>query len=809
MKNIVLSTVAMTLLATLACKSPTKTNTTTPKPPPNSSVSTPSSNAILPQLGKSPLRDVINALTLEEKANLAIGMGFSISGMPPLAPIDPADAAAPEKVLGAAGRTHAVPRLGIPSITVSDGPAGVRIQPFRGNDKSKTYYATAFPIASALASTWDTELVHDLGVAFGNEVHEYGIDVLLAPAMNIHRNSLGGRNFEYYSEDPMLSGKIAAAMVNGVQSNGVGVSVKHFAVNNNEFNRMGMNVHVSERALREIYLRNFQYTVQNSNPWTFMSSYNLINGTYTSQSRALLDTILRQEWGFKGMIMTDWFGGKDAVEQMKAGNDLLMPGVLAQKQAIIEAVNNKALTMSQLDANVERVLVLVLKSPTFANYKYSDAPDLKQHAEVSRKAATEGMVLLKNDNVLPLVWLLATPMRVALFGNTSYALIAGGTGSGDVNKAYMISLDKGLTNANFNVNADLATAYGTYIVEEKAKQPKPRTPFDQKVALPEMKIEGDKLSQLAADNDVAIVTIGKNSGEFADRSLAVDFNLTEGEATLINTISAAFHAKNKKVVVVLNIGGVIETASWRDKADAILLSWQAGQETGNAIADILRGSVNPSAKLPTTFPINHSDEASSKNFPGKELPFVDDGKPRRMFDGKPSEAVYEEGIYVGYRYFNTFNVKTAYPFGFGLSYTNFTYSNLKLSATAFSGKITATVTVTNAGKVAGKEVVQLYLRTPDKKLSKPDSELKAFGKTKLLLPNQSQTLTFTLSANDLASFNTAMSSWVAEAGTYTVKIGSSSVDIKQTATFTLDKDVVTEKVHKVLVPKMDIKEMRK
>lgn len=805
MKNIVLSTVAMTLLATLACKSPTKTNTTTPKPPPNSSVSTPSSNAILPQLGKSPLRDVINALTLEEKANLAIGMGFSISGMPPLAPIDLADAAAPEKVLGAAGRTHAVPRLGIPSITVSDGPAGVRIQPFRGNDKSKTYYATAFPIASALASTWDTELVHDLGVAFGNEVHEYGIDVLLAPAMNIHRNSLGGRNFEYYSEDPMLSGKIAAAMVNGVQSNGVGVSVKHFAVNNNEFNRMGMNVHVSERALREIYLRNFQYTVQNSNPWTFMSSYNLINGTYTSQSRALLDTILRQEWGFKGMIMTDWFGGKDAVEQMKAGNDLLMPGVLAQKQAIIEAVNNKALTMSQLDANVERVLALVLKSPTFANYKYSDAPDLKQHAEVSRKAATEGMVLLKNENTLPF----ATTKKVALFGNTSYALIAGGTGSGDVNKAYMISLDKGLTNANFNVNADLATAYGTYIVEEKAKQPKPRTPFDQKVALPEMKIEGDKLSQLAADNDVAIVTIGKNSGEFADRSLAVDFNLTEGEATLINTISAAFHAKNKKVVVVLNIGGVIETASWRDKADAILLSWQAGQETGNAIADILRGSVNPSAKLPTTFPINHSDEASSKNFPGKELPFVDDGKPRRMFDGKPSEAVYEEGIYVGYRYFNTFNVKTAYPFGFGLSYTNFTYSNLKLSATAFKDKIMATVTVTNTGKVAGKEVVQLYLRTPDKKLSKPDSELKAFGKTKLLLPNQSQTLTFTLSANDLASFNTAMSSWVAEAGTYTVKIGSSSVDVKQTATFTLDKDVVTEKVHKVLVPKMDIKEMGK
>ncbi len=309
--------------------------------------------------------------------------------------------------------------------------------------------------------------------------------------------------------------------------------------------------------------------------------------------------------------------------------------------------------------------------------------------------------------------------------------------------------------------------------------------------------------------DVAIITIGKNSGEFADRQLAIDFNLTEGESALIDNVSKAFHAKNKKVVVVLNIVGVIETATWRDKADAILLSWQAGQETGNAIADILRGSVNPSAKLPTTFPINHSDEASSKNFPGKELALVDDGKPKRFFDGKPSEAVYEEGIYVGYRYFNTFNVKTAYPFGFGLSYTNFTYSNLKLSATAFKDKITATVTVTNTGKVAGKEVVQLYLRTPDRKLSKPESELKAFGKTKLLLPNQAQTLTFTLSVHELASFNTAISSWIADAGTYTVKIGSSSIDTKQTATFTLDKDIVTEKVHKVLVPKMDIKEIRK
>jgi beta-glucosidase len=646
-------------------------------------------------------------------------------------------------------------------------------------------------------------LVHNLGVAFGNEVKEYGCDVLLGPAMNIHRNSLGGRNFEYYSEDPLVSGRMAAAMVNGVQSNGVGVSLKHFAVNNNEFNRTGMNVHASERALREIYLKNFQITVENSDPWTVMSSYNLINGVYTSQSRALLDTILRQEWGFKGMVMTDWFGGKNAVEQMKAGNDLLMPGTLVQRNAILDAAKNNALSVAQLDKNVERILTLILKTPTFLGYKYSDKPDLKAHAMVSRKAASEGMILLKNEGVLPL----AATKKVALFGNYSYDLIAGGTGSGDVNKAYMISLNQGLMNAKYTIDEGLMDAYKTYKIEEKAKQPKATNPFAPKVALPEMPIGADMTVNTSVRNDVAIITIAKNSGEFADRTLAVDFNLTEGEKTLIDEISGVFHAKKKKVIVVLNIGGVIETASWRDKVDAILLSWQAGQETGNAIADVVSGAVNPSGKLPMTFPMDYKDESSSNNFPGKELPSVGNA-PKQMFEGKPSEIDYEEGIYVGYRYYNTFNVKPAFSFGSGMSYTTFTYSNLKLSQTEFKDKITATITVTNSGKTAGKEVAQLYLRTPDKKLHKPDSELKGFAKTNLLKPNESQTLTFTLNPSELASFNTTASAWVADAGKYVVKIGSSSTDIKQEATFNLGKDLTVEKVHKALVPQKVIKELR-
>ncbi len=800
MKNRIYKLSAAALLLAIACNTPTKTGVTTPQ---STTQTTPSVQ--LPQLGKSPIKDVIKAMTLEEKANLSIGMGFFIPGLPDamFPPIDPLDKITPEKVVGAAGRTHAIPRLGIPSITVSDGPAGVRIQPIRNNDASKTYYATAFPIGTALASTWDTDLVQSVGVAFGNEVKEYGIDVLLGPAMNIHRNSLGGRNFEYYSEDPLVSGRMAAAIVNGVQSNGVGTSVKHFAANNNEFNRMSMNTHVSERALREIYLKNFQITLQNANPWTFMSSYNLINGTYTSQNRALLDTILRKEFGFQGLVMTDWFGGKDAFEQMKAGNDLMMPGNLPQRDAIVNGVKNNPSTGKLLDENIERILNLVVKSPTFLGYKYSDKPDLKSNAAVSRKAATEGMILLKNDGVLPLI----TAKKIALFGNTSYDLIAGGTGSGDVNKAYMVSLNDGLTTAKYAVDEGLMDVYKTYKTEERAKQPKPRTPFDPKVAIPEMTIGADMMVNTSVRNDVAIITIGKNSGEFADRNLEVDFNLSDAEKAMIDDVSGVFHAKKKKVVVVLNIGGVIETASWRDKVDGILLAWQAGQETGNAIADVLSGAVNPSGKLPTSFPINYKDEASSANFPGTELPSAD-AKPRSMLDSKPSEITYEEGIYVGYRYFNTYNVKTAYSFGFGLSYTNFTYSNLKLGQTTFKDKLTASITVTNAGKTAGKEVVQLYLRAPDKKLNKPDSELKGFAKTRLLQPNEAQTLTFTINASDLCSFNTASSSWIAEAGNYEVRIGSSSTDIKQKAAFTLAKELELEKVRKVLVPQKAIKELR-
>ncbi len=782
----------------------------------------PKSMAVVPQLGKNSVKEVIKAMTLEEKSKLVVGMGFKMPGMPPPTPkqmkegvdiggfkLPPSDADAyniPEKVPGAAGRTHAISRLGIPSITLSDGPAGIRIDPIRNNDSSKTYYATAFPVGTLLASSWDPDLVHKVGAAFGGEIREYGADVILGPGVNIHRNPLGGRNFEYYSEDPLVTGRIAAAMINGIQSQGVGTSIKHFAANNQETNRNSVNTIVSERAMREIYLKGFEIAIKNSHPWTVMSSYNRLNGTYTSERRDLLTTILKDEWGFKGLVMTDWFGGHNAVAQEKAGNDLLMPGGPLQSKAIVDAVKSGKLSEKQLNANIERILNIILKTPEFKKYKYSNAPDLKRDAEVARSAAAQGMVLLKDEHdVLPL----NKVKNIALFGNTSYDLIAGGTGSGDVHKAYTISLVQGLTNAGYIVDDKIKDSYDAYMKEARSKQPKQRNFFIALPPIPQMALSADMLAAVAGNADIAIYTIGRNAGEGADRKLENDFYLSSDEKSLIKNISDAFHAKGKKLVIVLNIGGVIETASWRDEADGILLAWQPGLEAGNAITDVLSGKVNPSGKLATTFPMDYPDVPSAKNFPGKELSVPAGTPPPSMLFGRPSEVTYEEGIYVGYRYYNTFDVKAAYDFGYGLSYTKFKYSDMKLSSKTFNGSITATVTITNTGDVAGREVVEVYVSAPQKNLPKPEEELKAFAKTKTLQPKESQTINFTLTAKDLASFDPARLSWVAEAGTYTVKAGASSTDIKKDKNFTIAKAIVTEKVHDALQPQVKIAELKK
>jgi beta-glucosidase len=742
------------------------------------------------------IKDLISKMTDDEKASILIGIGmpgfdtttfkFTTEGFQ-------------GKVPGAAGGTFEIKRLGIPSVTVSDGPAGLRINPKRNKD-ANSYYATAFPVGTALASTWNTELINNVGKAMGNEVKEYGVDVLLGPGMNIHRNPLCGRNFEYYSEDPLLTGKISAAIVNGIQSNGVGTSVKHFAANNQERNRMEINAHISERALREIYLRGFEITVREAQPWTIMSSYNLINGVYTSARKDLLTTVLRSEWGFKGLVMTDWFGGydgfggtnspfspnsvSDVTAQLSAGNDLLMPGLPSQKQAILNNMKSGKLTAAAVNTNLTRILELVMRSPSMNNYKYSDKPNLTANAEVTRQAAAEGTILLKNDNnTLPFT---SKKAPLAVFGVTSYDFISGGTGSGDVNEAYSISLLDGLTYAGFAIDSELERAYKPYVADQKAKEMERREKNGGLLATPkrivELELNKEIIANKANSSELALITIGRNAGENADRNVDEDFNLAADEVALINTISEAFHAKGKKVVVVLNIGGVIETASWKDKVDAILLPWQPGQEGGNSVADVFSGKVTPSGKLTMTFPVKYEETPSAKNWIGTPAE-------------NPTNVTYEEGIYVGYRYFNTFNLKPSYEFGYGLSYTNFDYSDIKLSGKTFANKLTATVTIKNTGKTAGKEVVQLYLSAPSKNTDKPSSELKAFAKTKVLQPGESQTITLTLNPKDLASFVTPKNAWIAEAGSYKVFIGTSSLNIKKEASFTLAKELVAEKTN--------------
>lgn len=711
-------------------------------------------------VNEASIEKVIKAMTLAEKAHFVIGTGYPGPN-------------------GVAGATYAIPRLGIPSLIFTDGPAGVRIGgPGSG---APPRYATAFPIPSMLSATWEPNQMTKVAKAMSKEAREYGIDFLLAPGVNIQRDPLGGRNFEYYSEDPFQAGTMATAFINGIQSMGVGATIKHFAANNQETNRTKYNAVIDERTLREIYLPAFEMAVKLAKPWTVMSSYNAVNGVFSTQNKYLLTDILRNEWGFNGFVMSDWWAVKDPIAALKAGNDLIMPGVYKGPSPmpsmikelytiasaplpdfIIKAVQNGSIKERTLDSRVRNILRVMVKTPTFKG-EYKDVDYTRktttnkktadESARIAREAAAEGMVLLKNkDHALPF----KSGNRIAVVGKNAvvnpaknkFGIIIGGGGSSKVNveSKNIVSLIQGLKNAHYTV---VDSINGKKLEEGLS----PRA-----------------AAYLARNTDIGLISIGRVSTEGADRP---NMNMKREEVELIEELSNAYHAVGKRLVVVLNIGAPIEIASWRDYADAILLAWQPGQEGGNAIADVLSGNVNPSGKLPVTFPVKYSDVPSYGNFPGNTYTNL---------------VHYAEGLYVGYRYYDTKSVKPAYPFGHGLSYTNFIYKNLKLSSTEVdlnkNEPLKISVDVSNSGEISGKEVIQLYIRAEHSKLDRPYKELKGFKKISLK-PGQTHTATFVVEKRAVSIYNDLLKKWIAEPGLYKVFIGSSSSDIRQQGEFKL------------------------
>lgn len=754
------------------------------------------------------VQSILKKLTLEQKAKLLSGA--------------PAASGAPSHITaGAAGWTRALPEFGVPSLNLADGPVGPRINPMPWIEVEEVYddngipvserasgrinqdavtdpmWCTAFPSTTALAATFDRGAARAQGEVMGAESCAYGVDVLLTPGVNIMRNPLCGRNFEYYSEDPFLAGALATEVIRGVQAHGVGTSLKHFVANNQQTGKKYNDARINRRALREIYLKPFEMCVRDAHPWTVMPSYNLIGGIYTQTNRELMQTLLRDEWGFRGVAVTDWFVHRPAADLIKARTALIMPGSPAIVEEILEAVRSGAVTEAEVDSCVADVLRLVARSIS-ANGWTPSRPDLKAGAALSRRIGAEAMVLLKNnDRMLPL----NPGVRVALFGTSAYQSLPGGTGSSNVNKAYVVDIDRGLAETGFEVDSTLAAIYrGNNAAVAMLNDKHPQCPEWQKISyhrpvVPEMDLSRASymIESRARVNDVAVVVIGRESGETSDRRVANDFNLSDTEKAMIGSVCKAFHAKGKPVVVVLNVCGVIETASWKDMPDAILLSWFPGQECGYAVADVLSGSVNPSGRLPVTFPIHYADTPSAANYPyvgqteGRNFDYTD----------------YEEGIWVGYRWFGKTGRKVSYPFGYGLSYTDFQYSDGKL--TRRGDKTTVSVTVTNTGDCPGREVVQLYVTAPGNDMIKPERELRGFAKTRGLAPGESEKITITVSDDELASFDESRSAWVTEPGGYLARIGYSSTDYI-VIPFTIKKERV-RKVNDILAPVAPVRQL--
>ncbi len=739
--------------------------------------------------------EVVKEMTLEEKCHLVLGCGMGYG-------VD-------VKFPGTAGSTYAIPRLGIPATYCADSNQGLRMSAHRDFD-SRDFYCTDYMTSINLASTWDKKAAYRIGQGIGNETKEYGLDWILAPSLNLMRNALCGRNHEYYSEDPYLSGTIAGYYVRGIQDEGTAACIKHFAGNSQETNRNANDSRMSQRALRELYLRGFEWAVRIGNPWTVMTAYNSINGKATCEDKALTETILRKEWGFEGMVVSDWNAGTSATVSMIAGNDMLQPGQDRQFKELMADAQSGKLPMADLNRNVKRILQYVVKTHSFSDYQYNNEPNLKKHAADVREIGAEGMVLLDNKNALPL----KSKANVALFGSTSYEIIPGGTGfGGTMVGRYTVSLVEGLRNAGYQVYKPLLNQYKAHVTaEQKRLYPNGLPPFSLRPLnrAEEIVMKAEDVEKTAANTDVAIITIGRKSGEAADRTVD-EFNLYDKEKKMIAQVSDAYHKAGKKVVVLLNVCSPVETASWKNLVDGIVCTWQSGEQVGNSMADVLSGKVNPSGRLPITFENAYGDAASDKTFPS-DIMDMKDLATMYMWGGDKAKAKHEpkanidytdynEDVYVGYRYFDSFGKPVSYPFGYGKSYTTFAIQNASIENQ--NGKFVIKADVVNTGDVAGRNVVELFVAAPDsKKLNKPVRELRDYTKTGILKPGESETVTLTVENADLASFNSKASAWVVDAGKYEFQLASSSEKID--AVLTAKVKGMKIKVNNVMSPKVKL-----
>ena len=653
------------------------------------------------------VRAILSQLTLEEKAALCTG-------------------ATP-------WTTVAIERLGIPSIRVADGPHGVRRVADAEALMSESLPSTCYPTASALASTWDTGLIRALGEALGEECIALGVDILLGPGNNMKRTPLCGRNFEYYSEDPFLGGELAAAFIEGVQGKGVGTSLKHYAANNQEHKRFVIDAQVDERTLREIYLAGFERAVKAAQPWTVMCAYNRLNGTYCSQHRWLLHDVLRDEWGFAGLVVSDWGAVHDRVEALAAGLELEMPGPRQDRvEAVIEAVRGGELDESVLDAAVERLLKVIFRA--VETPKGVGEIDVDAHHALARRIAGEAIVLLKNEGgLLPLPAL----RRIAVIGAAAKVPYFQGGGSSHINPTRVdIPLQELRALAS---SAEIRYAEG-YAMEQG---------FDQALI--------DEAVIVAREADVALLYVALPAFKESEGYDRPDLHLTEQQVALIQAAAEA----QPQSVVILNSGSAVTMEPWIEDVPVVVEAWMMGQAGGGAIADVLFGVVNPSGKLAETFPRRLEDTPAFLNYPG------DSGAVR-----------YGEGMYIGYRYYDAKDMDVLYPFGYGLSYTSYAYSNLRVSAQAFRDVdgLTVSVDVTNTGDVAGKEIVQVYVRDVNARRSRPDKELKGFAKV-ALQPGETQTVTIELDARAFAYYDPAYHRWVTESGSFEILVGRSAADI--------------------------------